>query len=187
MRPVASEGNKGAALKGSTAFKRNLALWGGCAFLWFVLDRVTKAVIDGRYSVGDVLASDIFGLVQINLVHNRGVAWGAFSGAVPAISVVTALMCAAIAAFAVYSAKQYGKPEAIALGLLFAGGIGNLFDRVVNGYVVDFITPLFIDFPTFNVADIGVTCGIALLFIALLVQMAKEVKACDAGDTGEKE
>lgn len=145
--------------------------------MWFVLDRVTKAIIDGSFSVGDVLLSDIAGLVQFNLVHNRGVAWGAFSGAVPVISVVTALMCVAIAAFAVYSAKHYGKLEAVALGLLFAGGIGNLFDRIVNGYVVDFITPLFIDFPTFNIADIGVTCGIALMFIALIIQLVKEGKA----------
>lgn len=171
-----SESNHGAAHRGSTSFQRNLALWGGCAFLWFVLDRATKAFIDASYSVGDVFLSDIAGLLQFNLVHNRGVAWGAFSGAVPVISVVTALMCVAIAAFAVYSAKHYGKLEAIALGLLFAGGIGNLFDRIFNGYVVDFITPLFIDFPTFNIADIGVTCGIALLFIALVLQMAKEAK-----------
>ena len=171
-----SESNHGAAHRGSTSFQRNLALWGGCAFLWFVLDRATKAFIDASYSVGDVFLSDIASLLQFNLVHNRGVAWGAFSGAVPVISVVTALMCLAIAAFAVYSAKHYGKLEAIALGLLFAGGIGNLFDRIFNGYVVDFITPLFIDFPTFNIADIGVTCGIALLFIALVLQMAKEAK-----------
>lgn len=179
-----SESNHGAAHRGNTSFQRNLALWGGCAFLWFVLDRATKAFIDASYSVGDVFLSDIAGLLQFNLVHNRGVAWGAFSGAVPVISVVTALMCLAIAAFAVYSAKHYGKLEAIALGLLFAGGIGNLFDRIFNGYVVDFITPLFIDFPTFNIADIGVTCGIALLFIALVLQMAKEAKT---GSPDEKE
>ncbi len=177
-----SEKNCGAAQAGGTAFKRNLALWGGCAFLWFVLDRVTKAVIDGSYSVGDVVVGSIGGLLQFNLVHNRGVAWGAFSGAIPVISIVTALMCVVIAAFAVYCAKHYGKLEAVALGLLFAGGIGNLFDRIVYGYVVDFITPLFIDFPTFNVADIGVTCGIALLFIALIAQMAKEAKADRSGE-----
>ncbi len=184
MKPISSEEQQGAAHLGSTSFKRNLALWGGCAFLWFVLDRVTKVVIDGSYAVGDVVVSDICGLLQFNLVHNRGVAWGAFSGAIPVISIVTAVMCVAIAAFAVYSAKHYGKLEAVSLGLLFAGGIGNLFDRIANGYVVDFITPLFIDFPTFNVADIGVTCGIALLFIALIAQMVKEAKA---GRSGEEE
>ncbi len=184
MRPVASEGNEGAAPKGSTAFRRNLALWGGCAVLWFVLDRVTKVAINGNYAVGDVVVPDIFGLIQLNLVHNRGVAWGAFSGAIPVISIVTAAMCVAIAVFAVYSARHYGMLEAISLGLLFAGGVGNLVDRIANGYVVDFITPLFMDFPTFNVADIGVTCGIALLFIALIAQMAREPKA---GCSGEKE
>lgn len=184
MRSISSENNRDAAPKGSISFKRNLALWGGCAFLWFVLDRVTKALIDGNYAVGDVVVPDFFGLIQLNLVHNRGVAWGAFSGAVPVISIVTAAMCVAIAVFAAYSAKHYGRLEAFSLGLLFAGGVGNLVDRVANGYVVDFITPLFVDFPTFNVADIGVTCGIALLFIALIAQMAKEAKA---GRFGEEE
>ncbi len=184
MKPAPSENQSGAALRGSTSFLRNLALFMGCASLWFLIDRVTKTLIDGGWSVGDVLVPDIGGLVQINLVHNRGVAWGAFSGQIPLISVVTALMCVAIAAFAAYSAKHYGKLEALALGLLFAGGIGNLYDRVAVGYVVDFITPLFIDFPTFNVADIGVTCGIALLFVALISQMVKEA---NSGHFGKEE
>ena len=110
------------------------------------------------------------------MLHNKGVAWGAFAGNIPIIAIATSLMCIGIAAFSFYWARRSSMPEMIGLGLLFAGGIGNLYDRIAQGYVVDFITPLFIDFPTFNIADIGVTCGIALLAICWIVQIVHEGK-----------
>lgn len=169
----ANSNNGAAACIGSSPWARNLAIWAGCAFLWFMLDRATKAYFDG-FSVGQVVGLNLQGVLQFSLVHNVGVAWGALAGQVPVISIVTALMCVAIAAFTIFWARNAGKLEMLALGLLFAGGIGNLFDRVAYGYVVDFITPLFISFPTFNVADIGVTCGIALLAIVWVAQMVRE-------------
>ena len=181
----ANSNNRTAVNNGSGPWARNLAIWAGCAFLWFVLDRVTKAYFDG-FSVGQVVGLNLQGVLQFSLVHNVGVAWGALAGQVPVISIVTAFMCVAIAVFAVYWARSAGKLEMLALGLLFAGGIGNLFDRVAYGYVVDFITPLFISFPTFNVADIGVTCGIALLAIVWVVQIVRESMANKADSaTGE--
>ena len=53
-------------------------------------------------------------------------------------------------------------------GMLMAGAVGNLIDRVVNGSVVDFICFEFIDFPIFNVADCYVTVSVALLIILIL-------------------
>ena len=64
----------------------------------------------------------------------------------------------------------YGGPS---LGV--AGGIGNAIDRFVRGYVVDLIDPTFIDFPVFNVADIGVTIGI-VLFMASLIASSRRVE-----------
>lgn len=171
-----SQNDSGAAKHGGTRFARNLAIWVGCAFLWCVIDRATKVFFDANFRVGQVAVPDVLGILQLNLVHNKGVAWGAFAGNVPIIAIITALMCVGIAIFAVYWARRSSAVEMIGLGLLFAGGIGNLYDRIFQGYVVDFITPLFIDFPTFNVADIGVTCGIALLAIRWIVQILREGK-----------
>ena len=57
---------------------------------------------------------------------------------------------------------------------MFAGGLGNAVDRFTLGYVVDFIDPVFIDFPTFNIADIGVTCGFVIFFAALFLRARRE-------------
>ena len=55
-----------------------------------------------------------------------------------------------------------------------AGGIGNLIDRVLYGYVVDFIEPVFIDFAIFNIADCAVTLGAVSLIICLVVGLFKK-------------
>ena len=62
-----------------------------------------------------------------------------------------------------------------------AGGIGNAIDRFTLGFVVDFIEPTFIDFPIFNIADIGVTCGIILFIVSLLIHERTEAKRAARG------
>lgn len=158
------------------SWKGNALLWTLCVIVWFAFDRVTKVFFDENFTPGDVVVSNIAGLFQFDLVHNRGVARGAFAGEIPLIVVLTAVVCVLILAFSLYWARSASRTEMVALGLLFAGGIGNLFDRVTLGYVVDFITPIFIDFPTFNIADIGVTCGVILLAIVWVVQIVREGK-----------
>ena len=65
--------------------------------------------------------------------------------------------------------------------LVVAGGIGNAIDRFTLGFVVDFIEPTFIDFPIFNIADIGVTCGIILFIVSLLIHERTEAKRAARG------
>ena len=57
---------------------------------------------------------------------------------------------------------------------LLAGGIGNLIDRVLNGEVVDYINPLFIDFAVFNFADICVCVGVALWVLVILLEEVED-------------
>lgn len=137
------------------------------ALLWFVFDRVTKSFVEA-YGADMLQAPGIAGIVELDLVHNRGAAWGSFSGMVDGLIIVTTILLIAIAVYAFVVSKQASSLEMVGLALIFAGGIGNLVDRVVNGYVIDFIAPLFIDFPTFNIADIGITCGIVSVLVALV-------------------
>ena len=59
-------------------------------------------------------------------------------------------------------------------GMLMAGAVGNLIDRVVNGSVVDFICFEFIDFPIFNVADCYVTVSCVLIVVMCLLKLKEE-------------
>lgn len=153
---------------------RKVALWVVVAALWLLFDRFSKHIFNA-YPAGTTVVPDLgnLGLVQFSVVHNFGVAWGTFAGQVPLIAILTSLMCAVIAVFAVYWSKTSSAIEMVALGLLFAGGIGNLYDRIVQGYVTDFITPLCIQFPTFNIADIGVTCGIVIFCLCCIVRIVR--------------
>ena len=155
--------------KGSSKALRNRIVFCVCVVLWFVLDRVTKLYFEA-YSVDMLVAPSIGGIVEFRLVHNRGAAWGSFSGMVDILVIVTALLCIAILVYAFITSRRASLLEMIGLALVLGGGVGNLVDRVVNGYVIDFISPLFIDFPTFNIADIGITCGIVCVVIALAVE-----------------
>lgn len=150
---------------------RNGVVFTLCVLVWFILDRITKGITESAFTHPGRGEVSIDHLIRFDLVHNTGAAWGSFSDATSLIALFTALLCVVILVFALYETKQAPCVEMIALALIFAGGIGNLFDRVVYGYVVDMITPLFISFPTFNVADIGVTCGVILFGGVVLWQM----------------
>lgn len=148
---------------------RNLLVFAGCALAWLVLDLVSKAACEAQ-GLGATLAGNVFGLFRLHVVHNYGAAWNMFEGNVIPLALFAVLVCGALLAFAVHESKRAGVMEMLAIGLVFAGGLGNMIDRIARGFVVDMIDPLFINFPTFNVADIGVTCGIVILVVCLLLQ-----------------
>lgn len=152
---------------------RNLIFGVGLAAVWLILDRATKEFFENSALPNKTIVADVgnLGLFRFDLIHNTGAAWGSFSGAVFVLAGVTVVVCVLIAALAIYRSRQASFFEMVAWALLFAGGVGNLFDRLTQGYVIDFITPLFINFPTFNVADIGVTGGIIMLALVWIAQM----------------
>lgn len=155
---------------------RNLAVFAGCVLFWFLFDRVTKVYLDSSFSRGDVIVPDIFGLVRFDLVHNTGAAWGSFSDSTLMLAFVSVVICILILVLTWFESPHASLFEMLGLALVFAGGIGNMVDRFMYGYVVDFITPLFIDFPTFNIADIGVTCGVVMVLISLGSTLLKDYK-----------
>ncbi len=163
---------------------RNLILFTGCVLFWVVIDRITKVFIDSNFAAGNIIVGNIANLFQLDLVHNTGAAWGSFSGATLVFVIIAFLVCVLVCIFVWKEAPVANCAEIIGLSLLVAGGIGNAIDRVLYGYVVDFITPTFIDFPTFNIADIGVTCGIILAAFGYIVQ-SKQTKASSKKSQGK--
>ncbi len=137
--------------------------------LWCVCDHIVKAYMEA-HTPSSALVPVIDGVVGFRLVHNFGAAWGSFSGMVIVLVIVSIVLCAIILAYMIYVSKEASVLETVGLALIFAGGLGNMIDRLVRGYVVDFIEPLFIDFPNFNIADAGITCGIICVLIAFLIK-----------------
>lgn len=142
--------------------------------MWFlftaagvILDQITKiiAVSDLKGQGEKQFIPYIFDLIY---VENRGAAWGMFADhrwvfmSISTIAVI--LMSAALFAYA----KEH-KMFCISLAAVISGGVGNMIDRVVNGYVVDFLQFSFYpDFPVFNVADIFVTVGCICLAVYMI-------------------
>ena len=143
--------------------------------VWVLLDQASKAFFAKVLAHGAVIGP-FAGVFQFALVHNTGGAWGVFSNSTFALGCFSLVVCAALVAYALYDAAQMCPAETIGLGLVVAGGIGNAIDRFALGYVVDFIDPVFIEFPVFNIADIGVTCGFALFVIAYLLRNRAQAK-----------
>ena len=142
----------------------NAVVFGGVAVAWLLLDYFTKRAFDAA-TVGEQLWSGIPGILDFRLVHNTGAAWGIFGGSTFALGIFAVVFCIVLLVVA-HMRRTEAKPlEMAGYGLVLAGGIGNAIDRFMNGYVVDFIEATFIDFPVFNIADIGVTCGFAIIVL----------------------
>ena len=157
------------------------------AAAWFALDVATKGWVSGGWQEGDVITGPILGLVRFHLVHNTGMAWGMFGDSTFALGVLSLAVCAVATAYLFAFSSRPNTLETTGIALVVAGGLGNALDRFTLGYVVDFIEPVFIDFPVFNVADIGVTCGFAIFLAGMALAWCREDRALDAADPTDGE
>src|SRR5215468_9521318 len=137
-----------------------------------VLDRWTKVLIQKRFDLNESI-SVIDGFFNITYVRNTGVAFGIFSSiSSPAksllLSVFTAFAAVVVVTYSVRSPAR-NRLLQIALGLILGGALGNLYDRLAYGYVVDFLEfyagPY--HWPSFNVADSAISIGVLLLAVEI--------------------
>ena len=142
--------------------------WLISTMLLILADQVTKklAVVYLKQQ-GDV--SLISGVLELQYLENQGMAFGLLKGRQSLFILFCIIFCVALIYFFIKIPKiPYYRPLIIISGFLVSGATGNFIDRVVRGYVVDFIYFSLIDFPVFNVADIYVVCScIALIFSIL--------------------
>lgn len=138
-----------------------------CAVL-VIADQLSKhAALTYLAPVGNIVI--IQNIFSLTFVENRGAAFGILQGARWGFLIATPLILAAMVYYFIKLpyGRVYGFVRA-ALVLVFAGAIGNYIDRLFRGYVVDFLHATFIDFPVFNLADIFVVTGTALLAVLLI-------------------
>lgn len=149
------------------------------ASLVVVLDRLTKWIIAQNIVPNDSV-DVIPGLFRLTHVQNQGAAFGLFSDS-PSEWKVAMLILFSVAALAVVSALLWKNGNAmnttaIALSLVFGGALGNLWDRVASGRVIDFL-----DFyignhhwPAFNIADSAIVVGALLLLSEIFLAPQEE-------------
>ena len=104
--------------------------------------------------------------VVLSFTANDAALWGIGNGnawAVRLLLALTAVFLFLLLFFAFRTAKKMPKLSKVIMGLLIGGSIGNLYDRIVFGYVRDMIYAKFINFPIFNLADAAICIAIALL------------------------
>ena len=110
-----------------------------------------------------IVWKDVF---SFRLIYNTGASFGIFQGKTLALTIFSIVGMAAIAGFYFWLPKvKKMRPMRITLAMIVAGGIGNIIDRIWMGKVTDMISFDLINFPVFNVADIGVTCGAIVMCI----------------------
>lgn len=116
----------------------------------------------------------IDGVFDLTYLENDGAAWGMLDDAPWVFKTVSTITIIAITLYVALS-KKMAQLTVTALAFIAGGGVGNMIDRIVSGFVVDFFNFCLIDFPIFNVADIFVTIGAGLLIIDLIFfDLAKE-------------
>lgn len=138
-------------------------------------DQITKYFARLNLIGGDI-KSFIPNFIQFRYAENTGMAFSMFSGARWLFVILTAAVCAA-ALWYMFSDRCKNLWVYWSLGVILAGGVGNLIDRIRFGYVVDFIEPVFVDFAIFNIADCAVTCGAVVLIAYLVCDAFKKDKS----------
>lgn len=106
--------------------------------------------------------------LEFHYVENKGAAFSLFWGKTWFFILVSIVVIALLTFYLIRYRSQESIWLRIAIASILGGAIGNLIDRILYGYVVDMINPLFVQFAVFNVADIFVTCG-TILFVFLLI------------------
>lgn len=154
----------------------NLAVWAVISWLLVLLDQYTKylAVLHLKEKNPLVLWSGVF---ELFYSENRGAAFGMLQGRQVFFFVIGILVLAA-AAYCMWQIPSWKDLHycwlSLCIILITAGAVGNMVDRIIQGYVVDFLYFRLIDFPIFNVADIYVTTATAALFLLMMFYYTDE-------------
>lgn len=144
--------------------RKTLVLVFGC---FLIFDQVTKFIVRSLVVDGSWSMPLLPGFMRFEFVANRGASFGMGEGLGLAFAALAIAVSVGIVWY-INRAQALSKVELVGLGMMMGGAIGNMFDRLVYGYVTDFLCTEFISFPVFNVADIGITCGVAIALIGFL-------------------
>lgn len=149
--------------------------WLGLALIILIADQFTKVLILGHYRLGDsTFVTSFFNVVR---VHNTGAAFSFLAQASGWQRWFFTGIGVAAVAFILWMLRSHGGQRlfAFALSCILGGAVGNVIDRVVHGYVIDFLDFHWAGwhFPAFNVADSAITVGAVCLILDELLRVRR--------------
>jgi signal peptidase II len=153
----------------------NLLPWLALAAIIVVADQFTKTLILGYYQLGDsTYVTSFFNVVR---AHNTGAAFSFLANAGGWQRWFFTGIGVAATIFIVWMLRSHGgqKLFAVALSLILGGALGNVIDRLLHGYVVDFLDFHYksTHFPAFNLADSAISVGAACLILDEILRVRR--------------
>jgi len=160
----------------------SLALWLGLAFIVVLLDQLSKTLILGMFQLGD--SRSITGFFNLVRVHNSGAAFSFLAGASGWQRWFFVGLGLVASGFIVWMMRSHPTQKlfCFAVSMIMGGALGNVIDRLLHGYVVDFLQfrfamlePIFHGgyFPSFNLADSAITLGAICLILDELLRVKR--------------
>jgi signal peptidase II len=150
-------------------------LWLGLALILLIADQFTKVLILGYYRLGD--STPVTSFFNIVRVHNPGAAFSFLASAGGWQRWFFTTIGVAAAIFIIWMLRSHHQQRlfAFALACILGGAIGNVIDRVLYGYVVDFLDFHWRGwhFPAFNIADSAITIGACALILDELLRVRR--------------
>ena len=147
------------------------------ALIIFTMDQVTKAIVEASIPLYEV-RTVIPGCLHLTHVKNRGAAFGIFADSPSEGKIMMLVFLSVLALAVVVTLLWRNQPAArrmgLGLALILGGAVGNLFDRLVHGSVVDFLDFYLSSYhwPAFNVADSAIVIGAGLLLVDMMLTRA---------------
>jgi signal peptidase II len=149
----------------------------------FVLDRVTKLLVERSMHLGEHI-DVVSGVFELRRVHNPGIAFGMFSGS-GSLVVLGSVLVAVLLFYFLLRVEPDDWATLVGGALITGGAAGNLVDRIQHGYVIDFArVPKVPAFQTFNVADVGIVCGVVLVILAQLLASRRAERPSPSAEEG---
>lgn len=159
-----------------------LWLWLGLAAVVILADQVTKTLIVGWFQLGDV--RPVTGYFNLVRAHNAGAAFSFLAGASGWQRWFFTVLGLVVSGFIVWMIRNHPTQKlfCFAVSMIMGGALGNVIDRLVHGYVVDFLQfrfsvlePIFPGgyFPSFNIADSAITLGACCLILDEILRVKR--------------
>tara|TARA_S200000501_G_C20673202_1_gene677280 strand:- start:359 stop:820 length:462 start_codon:yes stop_codon:yes gene_type:complete len=129
------------------------------SFILILTDQITKQIIKS-YPLSLINKEMIF--FKIDYVKNFGAAFNLLSGSRVFLSLIS-IIITLILLYLIINKNNISFIDLLSYSFILGGTVGNGLDRIIRGYVIDFINLKFIDFPVFNVADVSINIGLILI------------------------